>query len=260
MKCFVAVRKGDTSALSGLTECLAPLSSRDFDLQSIRPRQATQTSDWMDLSYLVEVFAFRTIANVRTAGDALQARLEAGEAFDDAWQALTLQMVRTGESHVVYFMLHKFAKTTEDTEDHACRAVMARLCALFALSEFLDGPMWGGLFSVSETALAQAAASELCSALRPDAIALTDSWDFPDRVLNTVLGMHDGNIYEAIYKASVLSPLNRQVVPRFLQAIKPQLDAEFLALRNGLCEDALLGEEENEVEDDAVGTAKRSRL
>ena len=99
---------------------------------------------------------------------------------------------------------------------------------------------------LGKLALAQAAAAELCTALRPDAVALADSWDFPDRILNSVLGRHDGNIYEAIFKASVISPLNRKEVPRFLQAFEPNLDKDFLALNNAMCEEALLDEEADE--------------
>ena len=37
------------------------------------------------------------------------------------------------------------------------------------------------------------AVHSLCEDLRPDTIALTDAFDFPDRVLNSALGRADGN-------------------------------------------------------------------
>jgi hypothetical protein len=64
--------------------------------------------------------------------------------------------------------------------------------------------------------LAEAAAGELCVALRPDACALVDAWDFDDMVLNSTIGRKDGNVYEAQYQAAAASPLNTKAVPDFL--------------------------------------------
>ena len=47
------------------------------------------------------------------------------------------------------------------------------------------------------------------AALRPDACALVDAWDFPDRVLNSTIGRYDGNVYEAQYQAAAESPVSR---------------------------------------------------
>ena len=50
-----------------------------------------------------------------------------------------------------------------------------------------------GLLTADEAAFAEEGVSSLCEALRPDVIALTDAFDFPDRVLNSALGKEDGN-------------------------------------------------------------------
>lgn len=39
--------------------------------------------------------------------------------------------------------------------------------------------------------------SELLKVIQPDAIALTDAWDFSDEELKSPLGRKDGNVYEA---------------------------------------------------------------
>ena len=41
---------------------------------------------------------------------------------------------------------------------------------------------------------------DLCHELRYDIIALTDVFAPPDHILNSVLGNHNGNVYEAINK------------------------------------------------------------
>ena len=60
-------------------------------------------------------------------------------------------------------------------------------------------------------------------------MAYTDSFEFPDNVLNSALGRHDGRVYESLYKAATLSPLNR--TDPFLgyeEHLKPHLDLEFI--------------------------------
>merc|ERR1712217_771497 len=49
----------------------------------------------------------------------------------------------------------------------------------------------------------------LLAELRPDAVALVDSFGFTDAELKSTLGRYDGNVYEAIYEKALESPLNR---------------------------------------------------
>lgn len=53
---------------------------------------------------------------------------------------------------------------------------------------------------------------ELLVALRPNAVALVDAFDFTDRLLGSVLGRYDGRVYENLYKWALNSPLNKTQV------------------------------------------------
>lgn len=64
---------------------------------------------------------------------------------------------------------------------------------------------------------ARSASSLLLTQLRHDAVPLVDSFDFPDRVLSSVIGRHDGNIYEALFESAKKSELNQ--VPFCLQLL-----------------------------------------
>lgn len=58
--------------------------------------------------------------------------------------------------------------------------------------------------------------------IRPDAVAFTDGFDFPDDVLNSVLGSYDGNVYERLFESAKMSPLNHKPVPdSFEKHLKP---------------------------------------
>lgn len=72
----------------------------------------------------------------------------------------------------------------------------------------------GGYLSDQQLALAEAKLYELLAALRPNAVALVDAFDFPDQVLDSDLGRYDGNVYEALMEYARRSKLNESEVRR----------------------------------------------
>ena len=53
---------------------------------------------------------------------------------------------------------------------------------------------------------------DLLTIIRPNAVALVDSFDFTDHLLGSILGRYDGNVYEHLYKWALSSPLNKSQV------------------------------------------------
>lgn len=63
---------------------------------------------------------------------------------------------------------------------------------------------------------------EVLKELRPDVVAITDAFDFHDKILSSALGCYDGNVYERLFDAAIKHPLNRKMVPDFFEAhLKP---------------------------------------
>ena len=78
---------------------------------------------------------------------------------------------------------------------------------MFALYASQDGFMSNEqLDMVTERSLA------LLAEIRPNAVALVDSFDFTDHSLGSVLGRYDGNVYENLYKWAQKAPLNKTEV------------------------------------------------
>lgn len=65
-----------------------------------------------------------------------------------------------------------------------------------------------GLLSVPQVLQISARIKELLAQLRPNAVALVDSFDLHDKRLNSVLGRYDGNVYEHMFDWARRSPLN----------------------------------------------------
>jgi len=234
MKATDKVLQGEE--VTGMASCLVKLADPKYDPMRALPR-ASKPEDFMDVGFLLRLFEARTIVQVKLTHAKLQERMQKHkETFDTAWSALTLKASRTGESHVLFFLLDKNVVALEQCEDAACRLAMERLCALFALSNVLDGHQWLGLLDSQQVQFAEEAAAMLCTLLRPDAIGLVDAWDYPDRALNnSTIGRYDGEVYKAQYLAAKNAPLNTQAeTNKILQKLKPYLDLDFLKLRNQL--------------------------
>lgn len=69
-----------------------------------------------------------------------------------------------------------------------------------------------GLLSVPQLAQISQRLKGLLSELRPNAVALVDSFDYRDEMLNSVLGRYDGNVYEHMFEWAKRSPLNHTEV------------------------------------------------
>jgi acyl-CoA oxidase len=255
MKSLETARKG--GALSGLTECLTPLSNPQFDLKSAAPQPPKTWEGFLRLDYLESLFRYRTMVAIVDAGNRLRDHQKAGQSFDDAWNACAMTLRRTAVSHCYYFLVSKFIATIKDVPDEACKVVLTRLCALFATSNIVDGVQWTGLVGGREVNLADQATTELLQLLRPDAVALVDAFDIPDRVLNSALGRYDGNVYEDLYVSARKSVLNhKHPFQGYEQYLRPHLDLKFLALRNRKIPDNFEDLTPSEVSKLAVGGMK----
>ena len=53
---------------------------------------------------------------------------------------------------------------------------------------------------------------DLFAEIRPNAVALVDAFDYPDKVLNSCLGRYDGQVYQALWDYCQSSPMNEKDV------------------------------------------------
>ncbi|KAH6863642.1 acyl-CoA dehydrogenase/oxidase C-terminal [Alternaria alternata] len=109
-----------------------------------------------------------------------------------------------------------------DTTSSSLRTVLNRTRSLFALSTIIN-PRTVDALSFVETVYAdspyltttqldliRSLVNGLLGQLLPEAIALTDAWDFSDASLCSALGMYDGNVYENIMRWVDQLPINQK--------------------------------------------------
>ena len=160
---------------------------------------------------LVEAFAWRTAF---LTFEALKRRDEQKMA----WNELLVDFYRLSKAHSQYLMIRSFHETltsyeTRQSLGSSGLAILTDLFRLFALhtleseaSEFFTS----SALTVRQIQLARTQhVPALLARVRPHAVRLVDSWDFPDWQLDSSLGRYDGRVYEDMFeRASEQNPLN----------------------------------------------------
>ena len=102
---------------------------------------------------------------------------------------------------------------------------------IYAISNIIDDD-WIGIITFEELKSARDELFKLLDLLRPDAVNLVDSFDFPDNILCSTIGRKDGNIYEALVESTWKSPLNQTDPFEGYENLRPHLNLELLKKGN----------------------------
>lgn len=216
--------------LSGAVTYLNVCAKPGFCVDDIPMCKASTQDQFQDLDTCVSLFAYRALTSVVRASTRLDSLQKQGVSSSEAWRMCAVDLVTASRWHCQYVILSNFVEEVEAVKDVNIRAALGRVCALYALADVQENQGgWLGHMSTSQASAVREAVRHLLTALRPDAVALVDAFEFPDNTLNSALGRRDGNVYEALYESAVASPLNKHtVLPEYRKTLLPHLDHDFL--------------------------------
>ncbi|GMT02811.1 hypothetical protein PENTCL1PPCAC_24985, partial [Pristionchus entomophagus] len=145
----------------------------------------------------------------------------------EAWNKCSIDLCKTARMHVKLYLVKVFLRRVSACEDAACKKVMHTLATLYAF-DLISGAagyfMKGGFMSELQSELVQSDLYEMLEVLRPESVALADSWDMSDLELRSVLGRRDGNVYPALLEWAKKSQLNKtEVLPTFEKYLGPMM-------------------------------------
>ncbi|KAM7089321.1 peroxisomal acyl-coenzyme A oxidase 1 isoform 3-T3 [Ciconia maguari] len=171
------------------------------------------------------VMMLQTARLVEAAAKNLQAELNHRKSKEDAWNRTSVDLVRASEAHCHYVIVKLFTAKLSEISNAAVRAVMTELCLLYALygiSKNTGDFLQAGILTSAQVTQVNQHVKELLGIIRPNAVALVDSFDFHDVHLGSVLGRYDGNVYENMFEWAKKSPLNStEVHESFHKHLKP---------------------------------------
>ncbi|EMP23786.1 Peroxisomal acyl-coenzyme A oxidase 1 [Chelonia mydas] len=218
IKSYTQVSSGHL--VSGMVSYLNDLSGQHIQPQQVAARSTTVHIN--DPASLMEVYKLRASRLVEAAAKNLKAELKSQE---DAWNRTSVDLVRASEAHCHYVVVKLFTAQLSGINDAAVHAVMNNLCLLYALygiSKHTGDFLQAGILTDAQVTQVYQRVKELLAAIRPNAVALVDAFDFHDDHLGSVLGRYDGNIYENMFEWAKKSPLNKtEVHESFQKHLKP---------------------------------------
>ncbi|KAH1183454.1 peroxisomal acyl-coenzyme A oxidase 1 isoform X1 [Mauremys mutica] len=221
IKSYTQVSSG--KLVSGMVAYLNDLSGQHIQPQQVAARPTTVHIN--DPASLVEAYKLRASRFVEVAAKNLQAELNRRKSQEDAWNRTSVDLVRASEAHCHYVVVKLFTTQLSEINDAAVHAVMNNLCLLYALygiSKHTGDFLQAGILTDAQVTQVYQRVKELLAAIRPNAVALVDAFDFHDNHLGSVLGRYDGNIYENMFAWAKKSPLNKtEVHEAFHKHLKP---------------------------------------
>ncbi|RAR12309.1 acyl-CoA oxidase [Stemphylium lycopersici] len=147
-----------------------------------------------------------------------------GKSPVDAWNEHMILLISASRAHTEYFIVKSFHETISSLPDHTSsglRDILKKICSLFALSTIINPGSVDALSFVETSGdlppylsspqldNIRSLANGLLNQLLPEAIVLTDAWDFSDASLCSAIGMYDGNVYENIMRWVEQLPINK---------------------------------------------------
>jgi len=184
-----------------------------YDFDPERPSQSPSVScNWRCPNWQLTVFRCRSCALVYSTARTFSNQLQKGSAMLEAFDDVKVEMTFMTKAHAHVIILQSFQNAVKQaTANKSVFPALKSLCDLYALhwiiqdfGQFVSaGALHGESFSqiIAEIKL-------LLKELRPNAVALSDAWAFPDYLLNSALGNFDGHVYETLFDSILKDPLN----------------------------------------------------
>lgn len=184
------------------------------------------------LSTIVEAFQFVAANKIRIAFERMEECRKRGEGPEVAANLCGIELMQAAEIHGRAF-LAQYAFTELQAVARGVSASMGDVLKVI-LELYLVNALLNQLgdflrfinITGSDIDYLEHRLAECLKNMRPNAIALVDGFDFHDRVLDSALGVYDGNVYESIFESAKKSPLNKEPVNKsFHQYLKPFMKA-----------------------------------
>lgn len=132
------------------------------------------------------------------------------------WNSSTVELIRAAKAHCEFVLHSNFvealdqAGASRELSPPACEA-LRRVAVLHGLTLLRDNAadfLEHGYTDGAQAGMVRSGFYSQLREVRPDAVALVDSFGLTDYLLNSALGRKDGNVYRALYDMAQHSPLN----------------------------------------------------
>ncbi|XP_048781303.2 peroxisomal acyl-coenzyme A oxidase 1-like [Ostrea edulis] len=178
------------------------------------------------LGSLVKAYEHRAARLLEDAAHNMERLVRSGKSRQEAWNASTVALTWAATAFCHLFVVNSFVDLVNKSQtDKNTKDVLTKLCKLYAvhgiierLGEFIQD----GFISPLQITNLQNKLTQLMAEIRPNAVAVVDAFDYPDKILDSCLGRYDGQVYQALYEYAKNSPFNeKEVLDSYFKYVKP---------------------------------------
>jgi len=163
-----------SQAKTSITE-MNPLTIRNTDEDHL-----------LDPEFQLSAFRYRERDILTSAAKRLKKHLDSGMDSFDAFNQTQYHLVNVGHAYIERIILEQFIAQVERTQDKACKAVLKKLCDLFALSQIEKNKGWyleHDYMAGAKTKAIRKLVNQLVWEIRQEAVPLVDAFKIPESCL-----------------------------------------------------------------------------
>ncbi len=156
----------------------------------------TDEKHLLDPEFQLGAFKYRERDILTSAARRIKRHIDSGMDSFDAFNVCQQHLVQVGFAYIERIILEKFIEQVEATNDAGCKAVLKKLCDLFALSQIEKNKGWyleQGYMEGVKTKAVRKLVNQLCWDIRQDAVPLTDAFNIPDACLSAPIAVYPNN-------------------------------------------------------------------
>eukprot|EP00164_Ancoracysta_twista_P017760 GFYU01030423.1.p1 GENE.GFYU01030423.1~~GFYU01030423.1.p1 ORF type:complete len:156 (-),score=33.56 GFYU01030423.1:140-577(-) len=143
-----------------------------------------------------------------------------------------VEMTQMAHAHSYVTSVQSFVQAvTSYNGDASVKAALQRMCRLYALYQLerQSGDFIRfNIISSGQVRQIRNLTRTLLKDVRTDAIGYVDAFNWSDRMLGSVLGRYDGNVYENLLKWAKRDPRNTKgdVLDGYVESLQPMIQSQ----------------------------------
>jgi len=157
-------------------------------LTEMNPLIVRNTDDehLLDAEFHMNAFKYRERDILTSAAKRLKRHIDDGMDSFDAFNVVQHHLVQVGFAYIERIILEQFLLQVDRTTDGGCKAILKKLCQLYALSQIDTNKGWyleNGYMDGVKTKAIRKMVNQLCWDIRQEAVPLVDAFKIPDSCL-----------------------------------------------------------------------------
>ena len=152
----------------------------------------TDPDHLLDKEFHLSAFRYRETDVLTSAAKRLKKHLDSGMDSFDAFNQTQYHMLEVGHAYIERVILEQFQSALESHQEHDCYPILNKVYELFALTQIEKNKAWyleHGYMEGAKTKAIRKLVNQHCWEIRPEAVALVDSFDIPDYCISAPIAV-----------------------------------------------------------------------